>query len=155
MECLICGTAYFPRAQQLYCSAVCRRKASNQRDYARHRAARIEQERARRAKRRKPRETLLERLDRWSIPEPNSGCRLWLGAVTDSGGYPIIRVRGKNLYAHRVAYELAKGPIPAELEMMHACDTPSCIALAHLSIGTHRENEDAKKARAKRWPGAR
>ena len=153
-KCQVCAKEFEPRSQQRYCSARCRTRASNARDYAKHREARIVQERARRDLRRRPRRTLIERLEQWSIPEPNGGCRLWLGAVTD-GGYPIIRIEGKNRYAHRVVYELANGPLADGLEAMHSCDTPCCIELGHLVAGTHRDNVEAKRARDGRWPGAR
>ena len=152
--CQVCSSPFEPRVQQRYCSVRCRSKANNARDYARHREVRVAQEQARRAKRWKPRRSLIERLEQWSMPEPNSGCRLWLGATT-GGGYPIIRVAGKNVYAHRVAYELRHGPIGGGLQAMHSCDTPSCIEPDHLVAGTHRENVEAKRLRAKRWPGAR
>jgi hypothetical protein len=56
--------------------------------------------------------------------------------------------------AHRVAYELAVGPIPAGLEILHDCDNPPCVNPNHLRVGTHAENmEDARtKGRLKPPP---
>lgn len=83
--------------------------------------------------------TLGERLLKYSIPEPNSGCLLWLGTVND-GGYARMRIKGRQLLAHRVAYEQAKGPIPAGLLVCHKCDVPGCVNPDHLFLGTHEEN---------------
>lgn len=42
--------------------------------------------------------------------------------------------------AHRIAYELARGPIPDGLMVMHACDHPPCCNPRHLSLGTASDN---------------
>ena len=51
-------------------------------------------------------------------------------------------MRGKQFttYAHRVAYVVAKGPIPAGLAVMHTCDVPPCVNPAHLVLGTQGDN---------------
>ena len=82
---------------------------------------------------------LRDRIEAMSIPEPNSGCRIWTGAVS-SKGYGSIRINGKSLGAHRVAYELEKGPIPAGMMVCHHCDLPPCIEATHLYAGTNDDN---------------
>lgn len=85
-------------------------------------------------------EMLMERV----IPEPNSGCWLWLGATTR--GYGSFRARGYNL-AHSASYETFRGPIPAGLFVCHKCDTPACINPDHFFLGTAKDN--AQDAAAK------
>jgi hypothetical protein len=74
------------------------------------------------------------------IPEPNSGCWLWIGATTDVGyGHLWWLDAGRLLYAHRVAYEALVGPLRLD-HVDHLCRTPCCVNPAHLEDVTHREN---------------
>jgi hypothetical protein len=83
---------------------------------------------------------IADRLERWSIPEPNSGCTLWLGAACKHG-YGRIQVPGRGpKLAHRIAYEVKNGPIPEGLKLLHKCDNPGCINPDHLQPGTQAEN---------------
>lgn len=83
--------------------------------------------------------TLAERFDRYSIPEPNSGCLLWTG--TDNGwGYGTIYRDGRNVLATHVALYLAGRPVPKGLCALHKCDVPACVNVDHLFIGSHADN---------------
>lgn len=78
-------------------------------------------------------------------------CWPWTGTRNDLG-YGILRVTGKNVRAHRFAYELASGrPIPVGLEVCHRCDNPPCCNPAHLFLGTQGDNvrDAASKGRLK------
>lgn len=72
-------------------------------------------------------------------PEPNCGCWLWTGTIV-RGGYGQIMAAGKKMYAHRLAFELKKGPIPEGLSIDHKCSVRSCVNPDHLEAVTHQEN---------------
>lgn len=76
-----------------------------------------------------------------AIPEPNSGCWLWLGAVCKgNAGYGQMRWKGKTQSAHCVSFEIHKGEIPYGLDVCHTCDVPCCVNPEHLFSGTRSEN---------------
>ena len=74
-----------------------------------------------------------------SIPEPNSGCLLWLGPV-NSKGYGQINHLNTTLKVHRVAYEVANGKIPDGLTVDHLCKVTCCVNPLHLEAVTIVEN---------------
>lgn len=72
------------------------------------------------------------------IPEPNSGCWLWMGAA--SLGYGRLYHNRLNRPAHQISYEINVGPIPVGHELDHLCRNPACVNPEHLEPVTHREN---------------
>lgn len=89
------------------------------------------------------------------IPEPNSGCYLWLGKVGGNRSpRPQIRVGGRN-GRHRIAIhvfcEEVKGPCPDGLQHSHTCNNSMCVNPEHVVYETVEQN----RARTPKWVTAR
>lgn len=80
-----------------------------------------------------------ERIYKNSIPEPNSGCWLWLGYVNPKG-YAICSTKNTTKRAHRLSYCEFVGPIPDGMEIDHKCRVRCCVNPQHLEPITHAEN---------------
>ena len=66
-------------------------------------------------------------------------CWLWT-ASTVTGGYGRFRYLGKLMLAHRAAYEMLIGPIPAGLVIDHLCRTRRCVNPSHMEPVTQAVN---------------
>lgn len=51
--------------------------------------------------------------------------------------------------AHRLAWMLTHGPVPAGKVVRHICDTPLCCNPAHLKLGTQAQNDRERDARGR------
>lgn len=71
--------------------------------------------------------------------DPETGCWLWNGFL-GSGGYGQIVVQHRTHYAHRISYELHRGPIPEGMQLDHLCRVRRCVNPDHLEPVTPRLN---------------
>lgn len=85
------------------------------------------------------RPTLRQRFDAKYIPEPNSGCWLWL-AGCNRDGYGQFWFDGRNRPAHIISYEMFVGKVPAGLTLDHQCDVKCCVNPQHVVPTTMRDN---------------
>lgn len=79
------------------------------------------------------------------------GHHIWRGTRTPRG-YGTLGSRR----AHRLVWELTRGPIPDGLWVLHHCDVTSCVNPEHLYIGDHAQNvADARARNRYRAPAKR
>ena len=85
-----------------------------------------------------------EKLRFWRRVIRTRGCWRYTGSWAGRCAYGQVKFRrnGKwgSYQAHRVAYELVIGPIPAGLVVDHKCQVPSCVNPRHLTPMTNWEN---------------
>lgn len=78
----------------------------------------------------------------WSaVYRPSSdACWEW-GAARSPQGYGKLRWGSRStVRSHRVAWELANGPIPDGAWVLHRCDNPPCCNPSHLYLGDASRN---------------
>lgn len=92
-----------------------------------------------------------------SIPEPNSGCWLWLGPMSKNTGYGSASASyeglGSHWIAHRLSFFLFKVLCPDDYKLFsnprymirHICHNKLCVNPEHLKIGTAKDNCDDNK----------
>jgi hypothetical protein len=74
-------------------------------------------------------------------------CWPWVAKSVSPYGYGLFHWgRWKLNGAHIFSWELANGPVPKGLCVLHRCDNPPCCNPSHLFIGTRKQNaEDMMK----------
>ncbi len=94
-------------------------------------------------------ETIKQRLYQRFDLDPNSGCWLWTGTITQPGKYGELWYKNKKHRVHVLSYQLHIGTVPKGLFVLHKCDVPYCVNPNHLFVGTNTDNmlDCAKKGR--------
>jgi|SRR5690349_105780 len=96
----------------------------------------------------------------WSKVNKDGECWEWTGQRAEFRGqlrYGKVRLPGnkqsnRKAVAHRVAWAIYFGAVPAGDCVLHACDNVVCVRREHLFIGTKGDNnrDKAEKGRAPR-----
>jgi hypothetical protein len=106
--------------------------------------------------------SLAIRFEKHYIPEPNSGCWLWIGATIKSNDalYGVTsNSRGTDeqriILAHRAFYKLYKGQLPRSMQVDHTCQNTLCVNPEHLEALSAKEHvrltyDRARHGRCKR-----
>lgn len=77
----------------------------------------------------------------WQNVDRSGDCWPWQGCCSGgSNHYGQVRVGGRLMLAHRRAWELAFGSIPAAMNVLHHCDNPPCCRISHLFLGSQADN---------------
>ena len=92
----------------------------------------------------------------WSKVDRSGGpnaCWPWTALRKDTG-YGRFRIDGRMYRAHRLAFQLAHGEIPAGYSVCHRCDNPPCCNPAHLFAAPQALNmrDSARKGRSRNCP---
>lgn len=100
--------------------------------------------------------SVLDRLfDRW-MPEPNTGCYIWVGYV--NGGRPTLIEGGKSYRVARLVCEESQGPPPTDKHQAahkKPCREILCISPYHIRWATQSENELDKPRKLPAYVGYR
>lgn len=79
-----------------------------------------------------------------------SGCREWQSTL-HRDGYGKFWFEGKQVPAHRMAYQLFRGEIPEGMLVCHTCDNKKCVNPEHLFLGTHSDNVRDMVKKFRHW----
>lgn len=85
--------------------------------------------------------TIRSRFEDKLMYEPNTGCWIWTGATRGNNHYGALKINQKNsICTHRLSYQMYKGVVPDDLNVLHTCDNALCCNPNHLYLGTQLDN---------------
>jgi predicted XRE-type DNA-binding protein len=93
--------------------------------------------------------TLRERFEQKVDRSSADGCHLFQAGAQTRSGHRMIWNQGRMHLAHRIAWELERGPIPEGICVLHRCDNPPCVRVDHLFLGTVGDNNADRDAKGR------
>lgn len=92
----------------------------------------------------------------WSKVDRSGECWTWTASRRGERlKYGRVRIGERDRAAHRVAWELANGPIPDGMFILHRCDRPTCVRPDHLFLGSIADNNRDARSKGRHAFGAR
>ena len=93
----------------------------------------------------------------WAKVRKGQGCWIWTAATRHGYGSFAVgrRPSRRTLFAHRIAYSLARGPIPDGKAIDHICRRPTCVRPDHLRPVTPKQNQENRSPRSSSPSGVR
>src|ERR1051326_2137393 len=83
------------------------------------------------------------------MKQGEDSCWNWKGGLRGSSKYGMFRWDYRDHSAHRIAFMLARGPIPPRAVIRHTCDNPLCCKPSHLRMGTQQDNINDREMRGR------
>ena len=94
------------------------------------------------------------RIESKIMPEPNSGCWVWLGGTNQKNyGHIWSSELKRHERAHRMVYQILVGAIPAGKQLLHTCDNPYCVNPDHMFVGSNAQNRADSVAKGRHAKG--
>lgn len=109
----------------------------------------------------------LERRGKWKRPgtlwqriraryriDGRTGCHIWTALLTPKG-YARMWWDGRNHRVSRLIWTQRRGRIPQGKHVLHKCDNPACVRLAHLFLGDNTVNMRDRDRKGRQARGIR